>query len=480
MTTTEHIGTHAEDGTIAHVPGIHDTPSSTRRAPRIALLSPYNGGNLGDAVIQDSVIANLRSRLKDCEFSGITLNSANFIARHGTAAFPLLETHSPFYGMQKGSEGERQGPETKVDRGSGGIASLGRVVSRIPVAGSFLKAVYRFARRLWHEVRHAIRGYRFLRAQDLLIVSGGGQLDEEWGGPWHHPFALFKWAVLARLADVPYTVVSVGACKAQSPVTRFFLSQALKFARLRSYRDQNSRRIAASFWREAENDKIVPDLAFSLPSSELPLPFNLSSLAQGRTVVAFSPIAYVKPGNWPSEDRALYERYVQESASVISALMEHEYFVVIVWSSLGDDESVISEILQALNSAAKAKVDQQLHMPSIKTWQDLLAQLATVDVLIASRLHSLILGLIAGKPVVALSFDPKVDWLMDDLNLSESLFKIHTFRSHEVVDAVIRLEEHRPASRDEIESYRERVSSAFSEQYDQLAHLALTSMHEHR
>ena len=34
----------------------------------------------------------------------------------------------------------------------------------------------------------------------MLVVAGGGQLDEEWGGSWGHPYALMKWAVLARVA----------------------------------------------------------------------------------------------------------------------------------------------------------------------------------------------------------------------------------------------------------------------------------------
>ena len=57
---------------------------------RIALLTPYTGANLGDASIQDAMIANLCLRLPDVEFSGISLNCDNFVERHGTDAFPLL------------------------------------------------------------------------------------------------------------------------------------------------------------------------------------------------------------------------------------------------------------------------------------------------------------------------------------------------------------------------------------------------------
>jgi len=34
-----------------------------------------------------------------------------------------------------------------------------------------------------------------------------------------------------------------------------------------------------------------------------------------------SPIAYAKPGMWPSEDSALHHRYVEEMAEVVSQLL---------------------------------------------------------------------------------------------------------------------------------------------------------------
>ena len=96
----------------------------------------------------------------------------------------------------------------------------------------FLKPIYKAARRVYQELRHCAGAYRFLRTEDLLIVSGGGQLDEEWGGPWGHPFTLFKWAVLARIAHVPFAIASVGACKLTSKTSRFFVSVALRMAQI--------------------------------------------------------------------------------------------------------------------------------------------------------------------------------------------------------------------------------------------------------
>jgi hypothetical protein len=69
------------------------------RQPRIAPLTPYTGANLGDASIQDAMIANIGRRLPGVEFSGITVKCDNFVDRHGIGAFPLfahLQVHGTF------------------------------------------------------------------------------------------------------------------------------------------------------------------------------------------------------------------------------------------------------------------------------------------------------------------------------------------------------------------------------------------------
>ena len=73
-----------------------DAPTGAHRAPgpRIALLTPYNGGNLGDAAIQDALIHNLQVRLPGCQFSGITLNGGNFTQRHGARSFPYANVQT--------------------------------------------------------------------------------------------------------------------------------------------------------------------------------------------------------------------------------------------------------------------------------------------------------------------------------------------------------------------------------------------------
>ena len=445
--------------------------------PRIALLTPYTGGNLGDAAIQDAIIANLRVRLPQAQFAGLSLNSENFLERHGADAFPLCASHGPFYRMYSGKMTDQTASGEIQSRSAGesrlNLASLSQSLKTVPALGRCLKAIYSFARRVYGEIIHCAGAYRFLRTKDLLIVSGGGQLDEEWGGPWGHPFALFKWAVLARMARVPYAMASVGACKINSTTSRCFLSAALRMAQYRSFRDKNSRELAESLLPRAARDPIVPDLAFSLPILQLPSPPALRSSLNRRPVVAIGPIAYAKPGAWPFEDRLLYDRYLQQMALVISHLLRHDYFLVLVWSSLGDDESVIPELLGRLDQASTERLARQMHIPRIKAQKDLVSSLRNVDFLIASRLHSAILGFVTRKPTVAISFDPKVDWVMEDLGQSECLLHIRDFTAEDVIQALHRIELRRDLIEEQISSYLQSAATVSKLQYDTLADLAM-------
>jgi polysaccharide pyruvyl transferase WcaK-like protein len=437
--------------------------------PRIALLTPYNGGNLGDAAIQDAVIANLHLQLPGSRFSGISLNCENFLERHGVNAFPLCATRSLFYAMSYGSITNNT-PQKDNHAGSRGswVAALNRVAGLLRL----LRKLRRWLLIIPKELIHFVRGYRFLCRHDLLVMSGGGQMDEEWGGSWGHPLALCKWALLAHIARIPCAFVSVGAGKVKSPACRLFLSVALRLASYRSYRDENSKRIAATLLKAAVDDPVVPDLAFSLPVSHMSAGASIRSLSGGQTVIAISPIAYAKPNNWPHEDQAVYARYLQQLSKVMSQLVERGYYLVMVCSSLGDDDSVIPQIFEQFGHASRERMASRICVPKIANWKDLAAILQEVDLLIASRLHSVIFSFLARKPAVSISFDPKVDWLMQDTGQTDTLLQIHNFTAADVFNAIERLQLNRFETMDRINTYQQRILPRLKSQYDDLVRLA--------
>jgi polysaccharide pyruvyl transferase WcaK-like protein len=455
--------------------GIVGASVAQSSALRIALLTPYSGGNLGDAAIQDAMITNLRARLPNARLSGISLNCENFLERHGTAAFPLCANGNHFYKMSYGIQSD-SGPQKDVSVPNRRTLArrLKDALNKQPGLSRFLKSLRRGMFAIPNELIHWVRGYHFLRQHNLLVISGGGQMDEEWGGAWGHPFALFKWTLLARLARVPSAVVSVGAGKVKSPLSRLFIFAALRRASYRSYRDENSRNVAANLLKTATGDPVVPDLAFGLRTTEESQSASIRSLSQGRPVVAISPIAYAKPKNWPHQDPAVFDNYLQQMAKTLRELAERDYFLVMVWSSLGDDESVISQILEKLDDATRRKLEGCLHIPRIRTWKELVTLLQEADSLIASRLHSVILGFVTQTPTVAISFDPKVNWVMKDLGQTDYLLDIHNFKAQDVLGAFDRMKNAEASVTAQISAYQLGIRSAIDRQFDALAELAIT------
>lgn len=453
---------------------------SRKPGPRIALLTPYTGNNLGDAAIQDAIIANILARLPRAQFSGISLNCNNFVAQHGVGAFPLCGTNRPFYGMSGEGTEDQPGRREGLTGGSGQrglvIDVTKNLLKRIPGLWWPLRTIRAWVKGGWREFRHCVGGYRFLRKQDILIVSGGGQLDEEWGGACGHPFSLFKWALIARAARVPYVIASVGAGKVESGLARYFLTKALSLSEYRSYRDKHSRRIAAELYPPAAEDSVVPDLAFSVPSAELPRAKGIRSIAEGRTVVAISPIVYAKPASWPFEDRTLYDRYLQQVARVMSQFLERGYFLVIVWSSRAD-ENVIAELLERLDPESRKRRSRQMLLPTISTWKDLVAMFLDADFVITSRLHSAILSFVTERPTIAISFDPKVDWVMQDLGQADQTLQIRDFMAEDVFEALGRIQSRKDSVQLQIDEYLLEAASICAGQYDALAELAMMSHH---
>jgi polysaccharide pyruvyl transferase WcaK-like protein len=445
--------------------------------PRIALITPYNGGNLGDAAIQDAMISNLRLRMPGAQFFGITLDCANFVRQHGAGAFPLLaSTNQQRGGAKDGTDkASVSGPKVRAN-------PIRRLLRIVPGLVAFLKRTRNWVGAVRREIYHFFGGYRVLRTQDLLLVSGGGQLDEEYGGAWRLPFAICKWALLARLARVPCAMASIGTGKITSPASRRFVSMALRMFCYRSFREAKSRSVATNLLSRAANDLVVPDLAFSMPESELPSPTGgIRTMAGGRPVIVVSPMAYARPGSWPTPDSALHTRYVSQIAQILACLSRRGYFLVVACSSLGDDESVIPDLLGRMDEELKSSLDGQIHFPTVRTWRDLVAVLLEADYLIASRLHGTILGFVTQTPAVAISFDPKVDWVMEDLHQTDSLLHIRDFTAEEVLNALDRIKIRRDTIVEQLATYRRGVlsNSPSARQYDFLAGLALKHQHSH-
>jgi polysaccharide pyruvyl transferase WcaK-like protein len=432
---------------------------TSRSVSHIALLTPYDGGNLGDGAIQEALIGNFRRFDPQSWICGITLNPGRTATLHSIPCYPLAVNSRPHYTVKT-----RSGPADSLDLQkslpAGGVSGdfFSRWMGR--ARSSLLLKPIKFLFRLMKELRHVFRSYYLLRGIDLLLVAGGGQLDEEWGGIWGHPYALMKWSVLARLAGTEFAFLSVGGCRIESQISRQFVKVALSLAFYRSYRDEGSRQIALGISRNADGP-IVPDLAFSLPLSR-----NQPVIESGRkpTRVGVSPIAFARPGLWPTERISIYRRYLTELSAFVASLLQSGMSVILFSSSTPDDQ-----IFQDLRDRVSSQVENEdlvrLSSRDVATVAELVEFLRSVDLVVASRLHGLLLSFLTGKPSLAISYDRKVQRLMEDLDQARYCLDIGSFTCRELLDAFLDLQTKADLISKKVADIRHRYEMLLENQY---------------
>lgn len=353
------------------------------RARRIALFSPFWGGNLGDAAILRAIIEHLRGLDAGAELVAITMDEHSMVRTHGVQGTRITGAPVRFFSY---FEPEPPPPRSRA-------AKLARAVLGIP------RWITRHA---LPEMRHVLHACRFLRRVDVLVFAGGGQLDEEWGGPWGLPYSQLKWALLARVMGARVAFVSVGVCKMQSPLGRWFARSALRLAAYVSVRDPWSREFIEQVL-SVPGVLDMPDAAFGLAPGAAGLP----PATRSPLTVGVSPIAYGRPEHWPTHDTEVARRY-------FSALVEFTRERlragdrVVLFSTDGPDRHLVAEMQAALQEDATAHGEQRLHVENTRTVDDLLPILARLDAVVVSRLHGVILSHLVHRPVLAISYDRKV------------------------------------------------------------------------
>ncbi len=430
---------------------------------RISLLSPYSGTNLGDAAIQESAIRHLRRQLPGVHLSGITLNPGLTSQRHGIPCVAIAAVPVAFYFSPPAPP--RSLPAAAAPERAPGATR--ERLKRLPAAGALLRAAVHSARRLrdlCREVGHLLRSWRHARRQDLILACGGGQLDDEWGGPWGHPYALFKWAVLARLAGARFAMASVGVGYLNRRLSRWFVGRALRMAEYRSYRDPGSKALLRDI-AVTQSDPCVPDLALGL---EPPA----SGGRPAATRIGVSPIAFGDPERWPTERRRLFERYLAEVTAFVRWLANRGDEVVLFASS-GSDRSLATGIVQAVagDSVSAARVRRA----DDATLDALLGELSAMDAIVASRLHGVVLSHLLGKPVLAVSFDRKVEAHMEGFGQRMFCLDIASVDRAQLQEGFERLRHDAAAARERIVSAAADARQAVEAQYDQIARLATRS-----
>jgi polysaccharide pyruvyl transferase WcaK-like protein len=285
-------------------------------------------------------------------------------------------------------------------------------------------AMARVAAKLGEGVRTAA----WVRRQDIVIVPGMGVLEGTLPiRPWGFPYSLFLLCLAGKVSRTPVALVSVGAGGISDRGIRWLVVRAAKLAAYRSYRDELSRDAMADLGVDVTRDRVYPDLAFGLPTPDSPND-------NGR--VGVGVMAYRGGTDDRTDAERIHRGYVGKLKELVRRLVDDGRQVRLF---TGDrmDVAVAEEILADLPDAAVSLADAS-------TLDDLLAQMALVDVVVASRYHNVLCALKLGKPTVSIGYAAKNDALMDTMGLGEYCLSIRTFEVDRLALLLDKLEHNAP------------------------------------
>lgn len=368
----------------------------------IGILNHLGGGNLGDDATFDALVQNIKARRPDVVIRAFSMNAEDTEWRHKVPSYPIRRRGwtAPSDALAKTS---------KPQRGS----ATGRKgsISWIPkhAFASALRLPFSIVLEFWF----LLVSRRRVRDLDLLIIGGGGQLTER-DGAWAFPYTLLKWVLLAKSCRVTCAFLNVGAGPISNRLAKLFTNRALTAADYVSFRDPESQDLARSIGFSGKSH-VYPDTVYSLsfsPSAESPV-----ATSAGR-VVGISPVPWGDDQEVDSKEKfsLAYTQALTQWTALIRLLVADGYSVRLFGTDIGSDFIMIDDIVALLHDEGASDLPV---VSKVRSLEELLAEIASMDYLITSRFHGIIFAHLLQKPVLALATHYKVNHLMSSMGLSQ-------------------------------------------------------------
>jgi polysaccharide pyruvyl transferase WcaK-like protein len=401
--------------------------STAANQRKIALFGTFGTGNLGNECTLQAMLVNIRRRVPDAQVSCICAGPEETASTYGIRTLAIREM-------------PLRGTNNRAWR------LLRKISVGIPVE------LYR-----WFSVIKRLMGTH------MLIMTGTGMLSDSGIGPLGLHYDILRWSLVAKLCRCKLLFVSVGAGPIRHPLSRFFVKTALRMADYRSYRDSFSKEYLKSIGFDADADAVYPDLAFSLPKGMLP---DDQDDGNKRAPVGVGLITHYVHRSLSDDVEQTYREYTTKMARFIGWLLEHNRTVRVLTGDIVYDSRVRNDVRTLLEQSGLTYEKCNIIDEPPGSFEELLSQLATTKVVVASRFHNLLLALMLGKPALAISFHEKDDSLMTALGLQEFCQDIANLDVSRLIEQFVTLEENADRLRQEIrrktKTYRRELDKQYS------------------
>ncbi|TFE03983.1 polysaccharide pyruvyl transferase family protein [Jeotgalibacillus salarius] len=255
---------------------------------------------------------------------------------------------------------------------------------------------------------------KVLKDVDLLIIGGGGLLMDLYK---RDAPAYASIAMIAKKMGCEVVVWGVGAGPITTSPGTLLIRQITKAASVITVRDEDSKKLLRRIGVEKSID-ITADPAFGLE------PAKMRDHSERIKKIAVTAVPYYSKQYWPVHDEEKYSAYISSFAKSLDLLMKEKNVEVTFYATKYPQDLQVVKDIQS-NMINTSNLIEKNMKPD-----DLMKLSIEQDLIIGTRLHSLILAVRTGTPIIGVGYHKKVgsfakligqqDYYVDIESLSEN------------------------------------------------------------
>lgn len=252
---------------------------------------------------------------------------------------------------------------------------------------------------------------KLLKDIDLLIIGGGGLLMDMYkrDAPLYGTLGL-----LGKFKKCKVVIYGVGAGPINTTLGKTIIRTLVNKADSASVRDENSKKLLESLGIN-KSIEVIGDPAFFVSDPK--------SIKRGNVItnIGVTAVPYFSNNYWPTADPKKYHSYVNGLAKNLDEIAKKMDINITFYSTkFPEDIQVTKDIFNLMKNKKNVQINEQNLTP-----KEIFSLSSEQDVIIGTRLHSLILASSAQTPIIGIGYHQKVEDFMKVINQHSSYLKIN-------------------------------------------------------
>ncbi|ADD08064.1 polysaccharide pyruvyl transferase family protein [Candidatus Aciduliprofundum boonei] len=288
----------------------------------------------------------------------------------------------------------------------------------------------------FYKLRNILKVIKILQKSDVIIYGGGDLINGN--------FQSISFLGLAKLMGIPVFLIGIGATHINSKFLSFITTVVLNHVDIITVRDRDSKYNLKKLGVIKPKIYLTSDIAFLLNSAnnKNKLIYNyITNINSKKIIIGINLRAYDPMYSYYS---IWDENHIIKEFSKICDYLVDKYNAEIIflpmvlknrtlpyYENILSDDDIYMKIFKLVKYRGNIKIIKEDYNP--KEFIEFLKQL---DLVIAMRLHTLLLASLAGVPIIAISYAPKVSSFMHDLNLLDYTIPIFELRKRKLIDMI--------------------------------------------